>query len=179
MNTAVQLEAPCRLTGQIETLLLDDDIWSLRLLSGLLQTCFPDMKIETRETPDWRGEFDVYFIDNEFEGKHLATDLARKIRRANPEALIIAFSATLDSECLKGLINAGCDGACDKSIPADLTRAMDIVQVFIENAKRRLKPGVPARKGLAGAVESIRDLLREWNSRLDQQAETIQEGESR
>jgi DNA-binding NarL/FixJ family response regulator len=125
------------MSRQIEALLLDDDIWSLRLIKGLLQECFPDMKVHARDLPDPQGEFDIYFVDNDFNGRRVLPDLARDIRRERPQALIIAFSATLDAGTLKELINAGCDGACDKSVYGDLARTMEIVRAYIELAARK------------------------------------------
>jgi hypothetical protein len=60
----------------ISALLIDDDIWSLRLLKGMLQQCFPDLRVETRTVADLSGEFDIYFIDNLLGGIERAAELA-------------------------------------------------------------------------------------------------------
>jgi len=147
---------------QIEALILDDDIWSLRLVKGLLQECFPEMVIHTRDNPDPGGNFDVYFIDNDFNGVRLLPELATRIRKENPKALIVAFSAMLDAATLKELLNSGCDGACDKSVYGDLARAMEIVRAYVEQWH-----AAPTRS--QGAIGSVRDLLQEWNRRLDRE----------
>jgi DNA-binding NarL/FixJ family response regulator len=154
----------------ISALLIDDDIWSLRLLKGMLEQCFPDLRIETRTEPDASGSFDIYFIDNLIGERFMAEPLAREIRASNPDALVIAFSATLDRETLKSLLRAGCNGACDKTIPSDLPITMEITQRYIESILSS-----PARegRGLRGVVGSIRGLLREWNARLEYESSQI------
>ena len=118
----------------MKALIVDDDIWAVRLVEGMLNQCFPDLAVEGRNEPNTEGEFDIYFIDNDFNGTPLATELASRIRTAHPDALIIAFSGTLNADLLKDLINAGCNGACDKSTPSDLPRAMDITREYIDAA---------------------------------------------
>lgn len=113
-------------------LIVDDDSWSLRFLEVMLVNHFPELIVESRQTPDLSGDHDLYFIDNDFDGRELAGEMAAKIRRTNPDALVIAFSATLGRRSLKELVNAGCDGACDKSMPGDL-------DVLIETTSRYLR----------------------------------------
>ena len=161
---------------QIETLIVDDDTWSLRLVKGMLNECFPKMRVVTRETPDTSGDFDIYFIDNDFDGQRMAGKLAAQIRKEHPNSLIIAFSGVLDTETLKHLINAGCNGACDKSAYGDLARSMEIVQAYIDQFL-----GTPAGKdesrGFGGAVDSIRGLLQDWNRRLEHERRRVESKE--
>ncbi len=144
---------------QIEALVLDDDIWSLRLVKAALQECFPEVRVHTREVPDISGDFDLYFIDNDFNGTRVLPGLAAELRERRPDSLIIAFSATLDAPTLKALLNAGCDGACDKSVYGDLDEAMSIVRAYVDQRNQGTRRH--------GAIQSIRELLREWNRRLE------------
>ncbi|MHC4990700.1 MAG: response regulator [Planctomycetota bacterium] len=153
---------------QIDALILDDDVWSLRLMRGMLGECFPDLQVQVREQPDADGAFDIYFIDNDFNGELRAVELATRIRDREPEALIIAFSGNLDADSLKALINAGCDGAFDKTVPEDLSRAMEATRTYIEH---RQSDRVQA-DGLRATLRSVRELLREWNTRLERQDPT-------
>jgi DNA-binding NarL/FixJ family response regulator len=114
----------------------------------------------------------VYFIDNDFDGARCAGELARKIRVAHPNVLVIAFSATLDQDTLKELIHGGCDGVCDKSVPEDLPVAMNIVEEYVR-ALDSSGEGRKQKKGFLGAVHSIAQLLREWNSRLETQEQAL------
>jgi len=154
------------MTRQIEALLLDDDEWALQLIKLGMEESLPELKISTRLDPEPLPGYDVYFIDNEFDGVTRAPELSRQIRTENPNSLIIAFSSTLDAACLKQLINAGCDGACDKSLPDDLNRALLITKRFVEARRQEERR---RRRGIVGAIDSIRGLLSEWNQRLDQE----------
>jgi len=151
----------------ISALLIDDDIWSLRLLKGMLQQCFPELRIETRTVADTSGDFDIYFIDNLVDGREIAADLAAEIRERRPDALIIAFSATLDQDLLKALLLAGCNGACDKTVRDDLPMTMKVTQRYIESL---LAAPAPGGRGLRSVLRSIRGLLHEWNARLEREA---------
>jgi len=176
MNTAKQFECdPSKMTEQIDVLVLDDDVWALRLVKDLLESNFPQARVETRQTPDARGEFDVFFIDHDYHGARLAPTLARQIRARHPQALIIAFSATLEAASLKELINAGCNGACDKTVGNDLQRALEITRAYVSSLSAN--GGTAGSGGFKGALESIRSLLGEWNHRLERaQIEIAQEG---
>lgn len=148
-------------------LVLDDDIWCLRLMTGMLQQCFPDLDVVARTEPDISGRFDVYFIDNLFGGELLAGRLAGEIRAKNPDSLVIAFSGALDRETLKALIAAGCNGVCDKTIAEDLPTTMTLTQRYLEELSTG---GDRAESGFIGALRSIQNLLREWNARLEQES---------
>ena len=143
-------------------LLLDDDPWALRLLESHLNHRFLELELELRQDPDdLSGSFDVYLLDNEFHHRARAIELARRIRAEHPEALVVAFSATLSASTLRALINAGCNGACDKSDPGEMEQVLEIVGSFLKAQEAR------PSGGLRGAISEIRSLLREWNRRLD------------
>ena len=95
----------------IRTLVVDDDELALDMLKRRLGKTFPDMEIDVTTDPAVKGTHDIFLIDNDFDGVILGPSLGREMRRANPDALIVAFSSTLDAGSLKGLLNAGCDGA--------------------------------------------------------------------
>ena len=150
-------------------LLVDDDPMALSFLEFKLRSGLPAFDCETRTEPNIDGAFDIYFIDNDFQGRRVAAELASRIRRERPDALIIAFSGTLDSQTLKNLINAGCSGACDKSQPGDLDEALQVARKYIDTLNQQRASQRPQRGGLVDAVRSIRGLLDSWNTRLDQQ----------
>ena len=157
----------------ISALLIDDDVWCLRLLKGMLQQCFPGLRIVARTQPDISGEFDIYFLDNLIGGDFMVETLARRIRQSRPDALILAFSATLDRDTLKLLLSAGCNGACDKTVPSDLPMAMTVTQRYIEGLLSAPPAPSPSSRSLRVVLSSIRGLLREWNERLDREAAQI------
>ena len=153
------------MTMKFRALVVDDDPDASAWLAYRLNERFPELEIVCRESPDLSGEFDLYFIDNDFHGKSLAADLAAAIRAINPPALIVAFSARLDNKTLKLLVNAGCDGACEKSESQDVELMMRIVTAHLN--RRRCETVEQSKSVLITAIHSIRSLLREWNRRLD------------
>ncbi len=152
---------------QVEALVMDDDLWSLRMMKGILRECFPQMQIHVRDEADCSGDYDIYYLDNDFNGYRVAARFASEIRARRPDALIIAYSANLDADTLKSLINAGCNGVCDKGQPDDLPRTMEITRAYVEAL---LAPASPSRPtGVTHTIRSAKELLHEWNSRLDRE----------
>lgn len=147
---------------------------ALSFLEFKLRQGLPPFECETRDQPNVDGQFDVYFLDNDFQGRRVAAELAQHIRQRRPGALIIAFSGTLDQQTLKKLINAGCSGACDKSVPSDLDDAIGVARQFIDKLKQQREAERPQRGGLVDAVRSIRGLLDSWNTRLESQQNTVE-----
>jgi DNA-binding NarL/FixJ family response regulator len=151
-------------------LLLDDDPWVLELLVYELQRAFPDLEIVTRDDPDATGEFDLYLIDNMFRGAPMAEQLVAQVRRARPEALIIAFAKDLSRSALKGIINAGCDGICEKGNPEDLAQLLEFVGRFLQR-RSDAKQERPA--GFRGTLNAVRTLLEQWNLRLEHEGREL------
>jgi hypothetical protein len=144
-------------------LLLDDDKYALEFLKALLNDRYPELEVDMRLDPDPSGEYDFYFLDDDFEGIRLAGKLARRIRSLHPGALILAFSATLDVPTLKELIGAGCNGVCNKNVPSDMPQmlaALDRCMEALKSARQR-----PAAQG-SNLLQTFRELFREWNRRL-------------
>jgi DNA-binding NarL/FixJ family response regulator len=153
------------MSQSIRALLLDDDALYAAGFRRRFRAAFPDVALETRTEPRVEGNFDLYFLDNQFEGEELAERLLNEVRVVNPDALVIAISATLDADILKSLLNLGCNGACDKSKLSDLDEMFRLVRRFINH--RKTEPPRSRRGGLVLAIRSITELLREWNARLD------------
>jgi len=155
-------------TATLKALLLDDDPYALEFLRAILSERYPGLAIDTRSEPDPTGEYDVYLLDDDFEGVRLAGKLARRIRAQRPGALILAFSASLDGATLKELLGAGCNGVCDKRVPGDLPEMLVALDRCIEElAERNQEP--PADLSGRYLVKTFRELFRQWNERLDSQ----------
>ena len=154
-------------------LLVDDDEFALDHLEVILSTNFPELDLTKRTEPDASGEHDFYFLDNDFNGDRIAPRLAAEVRRQNPEATIFAFSAALDVGSLKGLINAGCDGACDKSDPASWRPVIEHMRLRLAELAEGHKQRSRAFGGVRHAAASIQLLLRDWNERQDPRPEVI------
>jgi DNA-binding NarL/FixJ family response regulator len=155
-------------TPGLSALLLDDDEYALDYLQAILLDRYPDLDIDRRLDPDPSGEYELFFLDDDFEGERLAGKLARHIRSQNPSAVILAFSASLDQATLKELLNAGCNGVCDKKVPGDLPlmlEALDRAIAAIDEERRR-PPDSLSGKYL---IKTLRGLFRAWNRRLEAQ----------
>jgi DNA-binding NarL/FixJ family response regulator len=165
------MTAPQRARDQqegLKALLLDDDPYALEFLRAILSERYPGLHVHARSEPDPTGEFDVYLLDDDFEGVRLAGKLARRIRAQRPEALILAFSASLDGQTLKDLLGAGCNGVCDKRVPSDLPEMLAALDRCIhELEEQHSEP--PSDLSGRYLVKTFRDLFRAWNQRLDDQ----------
>ena len=148
------------MTRKIRTLVVDDDVLAARMVEARLLHRFPRMVIESTTQPTDLGNYDIYLIDNDFNGTELGLSLARTIRADHPDALVVAFSGTLTGDLLKRLLNAGCNGACDKSSIEDLDTMLELIAPFVERGETR-------DGGVIGVLRSMTGLLREWNQRLD------------
>ncbi len=155
-------------SNNVTALLLDDDEFALDFLQATLLDRYPGLQVEKRLAPDPTGDFDVYFLDDDFEGLRLAGRLARRIRTEHPTAVILAFSASLDEATLKELLNAGCDGVCDKKVPGDMPKLLESLdRCLLEIAEQRERP--PEQASGSYLMRTFRELFSEWNHRLDSQ----------
>jgi hypothetical protein len=130
----------------------------------VLEEAVPGIEIEERREPDITGHFDIYVVDNDFDGARRATQIVSAIRDREPKALIVAFSATLDRGTLKELLNAGCNAALEKGRPNDLDSLSRVAQAYAVSPRTRGE-----RVRFTDTVKAIRDLIGEWNVRLAQE----------
>lgn len=151
-----------------KALLLDDDLYALEFLRAILAERYPGLAIDARPEPDPTGEYDIYLLDDDFEGVRLAGKLARRIRAQRPEALILAFSASLDARTLKELLGAGCNGVCDKRVPSDLPEMLAALDRCMEELEEHSSEP-PSDLSGRYLVKTFRELFRAWNQRLEGQ----------
>ncbi|MEM1070513.1 MAG: hypothetical protein AAGG48_21195 [Planctomycetota bacterium] len=149
-----------------KALIVDDDLDASEYLRYRLSKELDWMDVDVRQEPDVSGEYGIYFVDNDFHGRRIGTRLVRQIRSSQPESLIFAFSASLDAKTLKQLINAGCDGVCEKQDPGELTQFLSVVRNRLRR-QRTSTSRMTYESGLCGTIRSITELLREWNRRLE------------
>ena len=98
-------------------------------------------------------------------GEPLAGQMAMRIRRRRPDAHIFAFSGALDVEALKRLINAGCDGVCEKERPETWREALEIMRRTLDERAAKHRRNKRAFGGVRHAAGSIHELLQDWNER--------------
>jgi hypothetical protein len=79
-----------------KALILDDDPAILMLLEKELTERHPDLEVACRAEPHLDDKYDVYILDNDFDGVERCAEMAERIRIANPDSLIIAFSSCLN-----------------------------------------------------------------------------------
>lgn len=150
-------------TQRPRALLVDDDPMALEHLELLLSSRFPDLELTTRRVPDVSGDFDFYFLDNEFGGELLAGKLAREIRARAKPATVVAFSGRLNIDTLKSLINAGCDGAAEKGVPSSWRPILTLVEQRLADMVASHRRAAGPFGGVKHAAGSIRDILEQWN----------------
>lgn len=167
-----------------KVLMLDDDPDIHKIFKMQFRNKFPNLQLDTSLQPDAPPGYDVYVIDNEFAEGKVGGSLAQTIRKQSPDAVIIAHSATLDTQTLKLLLNNGCSGACEKGNPKDLEVLFNLIAACeLEKRKKQdsaasipvitpptysERPSTSGSKGIFAALRTAADLLREWNARLDQ-----------
>jgi N-acetylglucosaminyldiphosphoundecaprenol N-acetyl-beta-D-mannosaminyltransferase len=180
MPFAASLLAGCALRGTLpkarssgtygrqapRALLVDDDPVALEHLEIVLTSRFPDLQIEKRLEPEVHGApFDFYFLDNDFDGEARGAELAAEIRKDTSSAVVFAFSGTLDVAALKGLINAGCDGVCEKGAPKSWRSMLDLVDKRLGELADQHQRRAGSFGGVRSAAHSIHGLLENWNDR--------------
>ena len=148
-------------------LILDDDPVLLKLLETRIQSRFPDATVETRSKPIAVGVYDVYILDNDFQGRSLAADLAEEIKKNQPGSMVAALSGTLCTTTLKRLVNCGCDGAFDKSDPTEIDALMRALEQYLNKQQESSPKSGLSGAGLLETTRAISKLIRDWNHRLE------------
>ena len=147
-------------------MILDDDPVFLKILSLRIKKRFPDLSVQCQNRPVAIGVFDIYILDNDFHGHPLAAELVELIKEQQPDSLVLALSATLCNSTLKRLINCGCDGAFDKTIPGEIDMLISLIQDHVENSRFVSNRSLPAQTRVLETARAISGLIQDWNNRL-------------
>lgn len=150
------------MSNNIRVLILDDDENASALLEYRLSEKFSNLEISVSDSPTPLPGFDIYFVDNDFDGESHLVEVVEQLRRQNPDSLCIAFSGCLHHDTLKRLVNAGCDHVCEKGQQQELVRTLDIVDDFVRN-----RPFARSDSGFLSTIRAVTDLFREWNRRME------------
>ena len=148
-------------------LILDDDPVLLKILETRIQSRFPDATVETRSKPIAVGVYDIYILDNDFQGRSLAADLAEEIKKNQPDSMVAALSGTLCATTLKRLVNCGCDGAFDKSDPTEIDALIRALEHYLNKQQESSPKSGLSGAGLLETTRAISNLIRDWNHRLE------------
>ena len=148
------------MTSTLRVAIIDDDEHFVALERALVEKNFPDAEITVVSEPVVPPDHNVYLLDNIFGDTECAPEMVAHIRQANPNALIVLWSASLSLPLLKTLTRYGIDAVADKSDLNDLKAVLNVIREFSNRADER--------PTFFGTIRTIRDLLMHWNRRLEQ-----------
>jgi len=173
MNSPNQNTATARSFYKARFLIVDDDQVVTSFFRAHLGCHFPKALVEVENRPWIAPGYDVYFVDNDFGGKRMATKLISEIREIEPQALVVALSATLELDTLRRLVNLGCNAVYSKRNPDLSSDAREVIANYLSVVERKHALGT-RRSRFTSTVASLFDLLAEWNKRLDDNARNTQ-----
>ncbi len=119
----------------IQILILDDDLDSVALQQRALRMWLPDAVVESRNTPNTEGTWDLCVFDDDFHNRKCACEIAIKLRMAQPSCLQMALSGCFSDVNRSALTALGCEWVCDKS---DAQQVQDALQGAVKVLKERL-----------------------------------------
>ena len=142
--------------------IIDDDPFVVAHLRSALEKRIPEVQVTGVVEPVAPAGFDVYIVDQDFDGDSRGQDVVQRIHLISPGSLVLAYSAHLDREFLRALLREGCEGAFDKGSLQELDAMIDIIESHFATGKS----GNVDVRGLGNTVRAISGLVREWNLRL-------------
>ncbi|MCH6258095.1 response regulator [Puniceicoccaceae bacterium K14] len=150
---------------RLRILIIDDDPVVTKVLGHRMQVSYPGVEVTVANDPVVEAGYDIYFIDNDFDGEKMAHALMREIREIAPQALIVALSSTLDLKTLRDMVNRGCCAVYDKCSQEASEEAHKVIKRYIEEVKRSKSPS-RTRTNFKSIMDSMKDLLGSWNQCL-------------
>jgi DNA-binding NarL/FixJ family response regulator len=144
--------------------IIDDDPIVAKVMRIHLLNSFPDAIVDIFSDPMVEPNYDIYFLDNDFNGQLLGLRLLKEIRKLTPHALVVALSNTLDLETVTRLTNAGCNAVYNKRNPDKSDDARDVIRNYMAvlGQMRAREAGF----SMSDVIHSMKRLLGEWNQRL-------------
>ena len=148
-------------------LVLDDDPIVTTIISQHLKVTFPTATVSVSNRPVVEPGFNIYFIDNDFDGEQMAASLLDDVRECAPHALVVAMSTTLNLDDLQSLVNRGCNVVYNKRRPQDSKDAQEVIEKYISILE---ESHLQKRKtDFIDLLRSIKELLKQWNQRLSRE----------
>ena len=77
-------------------LILDDDLHYTGMLALKLKARFPELKVSSSTQKTLINGYDIYILDNDFNGQKCGAKLAEQVRQQAPHSLVIILSGTLE-----------------------------------------------------------------------------------
>ncbi|MBC2603338.1 response regulator [Puniceicoccus vermicola] len=152
-------------------LVIDDDLIVGKVVQRHIQSQFSHAIVDTCSDPVVHPGYDVYFVDNNFNGQEMALNLLRQIRALEPQALVVALSNTLDLDLVSNLVNNGCNVIYDKGDISGSHEARKVITNYLAVCEDYYNN--PGKRSARSLLSSIKQLLNEWNHRLAQNASSI------
>ena len=112
--------------------IIDDDPFTFAHLQHVFQKRLAGVEVAGIAEPIAPVGFDVYVVDKEFRGANLGHDVVKRIQAIAPESLVLAYSAYLDREFLRGLMGERCRGAFDKGSLEEVDRMISVIETYLE-----------------------------------------------
>ena len=155
--------------SKTRALVLDSNIWTLRIMKGLLHECFPGVEVEARMDPDPSGNFDLYFIGNNFEDQPSAAEMTEQVIKDNPHALVFALCDEVDLDTRNQLKQVGCNAILKTNWPKDLINVMEITRNYVAGSQT-VSTSEANHSNMITAMKTMTELLRLWNRHLEHEA---------
>jgi DNA-binding NarL/FixJ family response regulator len=146
----------------ITVAVIDDDPFVVTYIRKAFMKRMPEAEVHAVYQAIAPAGYDIYIVGKDFEGKNKGGDLARRIRGIEPAAIILGYTAALDQGFLHLLLEAGCDGAFDKANVDQLDAMIDVIQKHVSHRKDHSNRLLRT----TSLIDAIRNLVREWNTRL-------------
>lgn len=141
--------------------IMDDDPDAIAFMKWFMEEHFPWVRVATGTEADAVKGFDMYFVDNNFHGKARAVEIVRALRETEKDAMIIAYSATMDAITFKALMNAGCNGAAEKGCSTDMAVMGRMIRAYIDQKNQEATK--KNSQGFRGTIESMAEMIGKWN----------------
>jgi CheY-like chemotaxis protein len=149
-------------------LVLDDSLVHCKAMAAKLQTLIVACHVDTTCEPLAPPGYDVYIVDNEFDGKECAQELVRSIKMHSPSALIILCSSSMDYAKLSRAMNKGADAIIDKTRYEDFLDTLEIITEYL-NALRSCGKRLGPISQMNATVRSIREVISQWSAHMESQ----------
>lgn len=149
---------------------IDDDPFVIAHLRQRFAERLPGVEVDGIGTPIAPAGYAVYIVDKDFQGASLGDDVVGRIQDVAPDALVVAYSAFLDRDFLRGLLRRRCAGAFDKGSLQELEDMIGVIGRFLGEEDGESRKAT----GFGGTLRAISSLLREWNLRLEQDSPGVQ-----
>ena len=149
-------------------LIVDDDEFFCRMLSLKLRRTFPYACVSMRTDAAAHTGYDVYIIDNDFDGICQGAKIAETLSKSAPKALIAMMSGSLDQQTLMRLVNCQASGVFDKGEEQDIERLTALIDAHFAS----LQLAETQAQAAGSTLGELTRFIEGWNERLNKQSQS-------